>query len=362
MIREKTVGIIGAYGMTGVVVARVLAKTTDLNLVLGGRNENQALALAAELGERASAKQVNIYDSNSLLDFCDGCGVVVNCAAPSSRVLDTVLKGALGAGSHYVDPAADHATLIPHRSEFEKAGLIGLLYTGWVPGITGLAAHQVYSLARKSFDTVHSTNVYCEDRSAWSEAAFVDIAKEMLKGARTGVFQNGIWKDQNLLLATRTYEFPAPIGKRRVHATHTSELEMLARESGLPEIGMHAGLINFQVMVGAIVTKLLSRDLDKAARRLRQIWIKAGKSLGEDGIVVAEALGKQSGRDARVRVSFYTKQSYFATGVPVALSVRAILENWVQKSGLNILCDAVDPARFLRELAGAGITYQTLKD
>jgi saccharopine dehydrogenase-like NADP-dependent oxidoreductase len=362
MIREKTVGIVGAYGMTGAVVSHELAKTTELNLVLGGRDENRALALAAELGERATARHIDIYDRSSLLDFCDGCGVVVNCAAPSSRVLDTVLKGALEAGSHYVDPAADHATLIPYRREFEKAGLIGLLYTGWVPGITGLAAHHVYSLARETFDTVQTTSVYCEDRSAWSEAAFVDIAKEMLEGARSGVFQDGIWKDQNLLLATRTYDFPAPIGKRRVHATHTHELEILAKESGLPEVGMFAGLINYRVMVSAIVTKLLSRDLDKAARHLRGVWVKAGKSLGEDGIVVAEAVGKRNGRDARVRISFYTKKSYFATGVPAALSVRAILENWVRQGGLNILCDAVDSARFLRELTRAGIPHQTLEN
>jgi saccharopine dehydrogenase (NAD+, L-lysine-forming) len=358
MIREKTVGIVGAYGMTGVVVAQELAKTTDFNLVLGGRDENRALALAAELGERATAKHVDIYDRNSLLNFCDRCGVVVNCAAPSARVLDTVLKGALDAGSHYVDPSAEHATLIPYRREFEKAGLIGLLYTGWVPGITGLAAHHVYSLARETFETVQSTNVYCEDRSAWSEAAFVDIAKEILKKSRSGVFQNGIWKGQNPLLTTRTYEFPAPIGKRRVHATHTYELEILAKESGLPEVGMFVGLINYQVMVSAIVTKLLSRDLDKAARRLRDVWVKAGKSLGEDGVVVAEAVGKQNGRDARVSIIFHTKKSYFATGVPAALSVRAILENWVRQDGLNILCDAVDSARFLRELTRAGIPHR----
>ena len=61
---------------------------------------------------------------------------------------------------------------------------------------------------------------------------------------------------------------------------------------------------------------------------------------------------------SRVRISFYTKQSYFATGVPAALSVRAILEDWVQKKGLNVLCDAVDSARFLGELAKSGVMYE----
>lgn len=358
MTRENTVGIIGAYGMTGRVVARELVKTTDLNLVLGGRNEKRALSLATELGVRATARHADIYDEQSLLGFCEPCSVVVNCAAPSCRVLDTVIKGALKTGSHYVDPAGGLDTLTPYSSEFDRANLTGLLFTGWVPGITGLALHHVYSLASESFETIDSVNVYCEDRSAWSEEAFVDIVEEMLQEVPSGVFQRGVWTDQNMILAIRTYEFPAPIGKRIVYPMYSHELEALAKEAGIPAMGMYAGVLGVRVMLHALLIKMLGRDPDKAARRLRKVWVKAGKSLGEDGIVVAEAVGKKRGRDARVRISFYTKESYFVTGVPAALSVRAILENWVRKSGLNVLCDAVDPAHFLGELAKSGITHE----
>jgi saccharopine dehydrogenase-like NADP-dependent oxidoreductase len=358
---EDTVGVIGAYGMTGRVVAQELVKATDLNLVLGGRDEDRAQSLATDLGVRTAARHVDIYDEESLLDFCEPCSVIVNCAAPSSRVLDTVIKGALKTGSHYVDPAGGLDTLIPYRGEFERANLTGLLYTGWVPGITGLALHHVYSLAHESLDTIESLNVYCEDRSAWSEAAFVDIVEEMLNDVPSGVFQSGFWKDQNLIRATRTYDFPAPIGKRRVHAMYSHELEGLAKESGIPEMGMYAGVVGFRVMLHALFIKMLSRDPEKAARRLRKVWVKVGESLGGDGIVVAEALGKKDGSDARVRVSFYTKESYFVTSVSAALSVRAILEGWVRKSGLHVLCDAVDPARFLAELAKAGITHEMVQ-
>jgi len=206
--RENTVGIIGAYGMTGKVVAQELVKTTDLNLVLGGRDEARAQSLANELGVRTAARHVDIYDEKSLLGFCEPCSVIVNCTAPSSRVLDVVLKGALEAKSHYVDPLGEHTSLSPYRSQFERANLTGLLYAGWVPGITGLALRHVYSLARESFETIDSANVYCEDRSAWSEAAFVDIAEEMLRGVPTGVFEKGVRKDQNMIRATRTYDSP----------------------------------------------------------------------------------------------------------------------------------------------------------
>jgi short subunit dehydrogenase-like uncharacterized protein len=104
MTREDTVGIIGAYGRTGEVVARELMKATDLNLVLGGRDEGRVLSLATEMGVRATGRYVDMYDEKSLLSFCDPCSVIVNSAAPSCRVLDTVMKGAVETGCHYVNP------------------------------------------------------------------------------------------------------------------------------------------------------------------------------------------------------------------------------------------------------------------
>jgi len=138
-------------------------------------------------------------------------------------------------------------------------------------------------------------------------------------------------------------------------------MEGLARESDIPEMGTYAGVVGFRVMLHALLLKSLSLDSEKGARRLRKVWVKAGESLGEDGIVIAEALGKKDGNDAGVRISFYTKDSYFVTGLPAALSVRAILEAWMRKSGLHVLCDAVDPAHFLEELAKVGITYETVE-
>jgi len=362
MTRENTVGIIGAYGMTGSVVSKEIMRTTDLNLVVGGRDEGRAASLATELGVRATARKVDIYDENSLMSFCESCSLIVNCTAPSARVLDIVMKGALRAGSHYVDPGpAMVENLLPYGTDFEQASLIGLIYTGWLPGVTGLALHHVYSLARDSFDGIQSVNVYFEDRSAWSEAAFLDMAEEMAHGSPTGMFENGVWKDQNMIRVTRTYEFPPPVGKRRVLAAYSHELEELAKEARIPEMGMYIGLISLGVLLNVAVIKTLKMDPEKAAGRLRKAWVKAGKKLGEDGIVVAEAAGKKGSRETRVRLSLYSKSPYFMTGLPTAISVRVILEDKVRARGLNLMCDAVDPAYFLREFEKAGVTYELVE-
>jgi hypothetical protein len=47
--------------------------------------------------------QVDLNDPAQLAAFCDGCRIVVNCAGPTYRILDTVARAAFAAGADYVD-------------------------------------------------------------------------------------------------------------------------------------------------------------------------------------------------------------------------------------------------------------------
>ncbi|WP_369822133.1 saccharopine dehydrogenase NADP-binding domain-containing protein [Saccharomonospora sp. CUA-673] len=77
---------------------------------------------------------VDLSDAGSLAAFCAGADVVLNCAGPSYRVLDTVARAALEAGAAYVDVAGD----VPaHRALGESSG-IAVFSAGAMPGLTGL--------------------------------------------------------------------------------------------------------------------------------------------------------------------------------------------------------------------------------
>ncbi|MEU5695816.1 saccharopine dehydrogenase NADP-binding domain-containing protein [Actinosynnema sp. NPDC020468] len=126
------IGVLGASGGVGRAATRVLAGWNVGPLRLGGRVP--PTALAAELG--AEAVQVDLTDPVALHDFCAGCAVVLNCAGPSYRHLDTVARAALAAGAHYVDPGGDEpvhralAGVEPTRAVVLDAGL--------VPGLTAV--------------------------------------------------------------------------------------------------------------------------------------------------------------------------------------------------------------------------------
>ncbi|MFI6801790.1 saccharopine dehydrogenase NADP-binding domain-containing protein [Streptosporangium canum] len=142
------IAVLGCYGAVGGAVVRRLREAGAGPLRLGGRDLDRVRALigtgsggpagaeAATGGAvtgaavtdvggmeaRAGADEavaVDLRDAAALAAFCEGCHVVVNCAGPSSRILDTVARAALAAGAHYVDVAGDAAV----RDRLAAAGL-----------------------------------------------------------------------------------------------------------------------------------------------------------------------------------------------------------------------------------------------
>ena len=97
------IGVIGATGMVGAAVAERL-HSAGLPILLGGRRRS---SINHPTHADIEITQVDITDSVSLDAFCRSCSIVVNCAGPSYRILDTVARTALSNGAHYVDPAGD---------------------------------------------------------------------------------------------------------------------------------------------------------------------------------------------------------------------------------------------------------------
>jgi hypothetical protein len=153
------IGVVGAYGAVGRAVTRQLHDWGAGPLRIGGRREQPAFELAAEvLGGAGETVAVDARDPASLAAFCDGCGVVVNCAGPSYQLLDVVARAALAAGADYVDPGGD----LPVHERLAGADLAGrgrsaVLTAGLMPGLTGLLPEW---LARTAFDEVRSLTAY----------------------------------------------------------------------------------------------------------------------------------------------------------------------------------------------------------
>lgn len=139
--QKSTFGLVGGYGATARAVAAELLKSSDGELLIGGRDPAKLKSATAELGSRVSAARVDAMDAASLDEFCRRCSVIVNCAGPVILLEDRVAQAAFRQHCHYVDAAGMGVVrerLLPHNREITALGLSFVISAGWTPGLTEL--------------------------------------------------------------------------------------------------------------------------------------------------------------------------------------------------------------------------------
>lgn len=82
MTPRTTFGVVGGYGAIGNVVVSELHRSSAESILIGGRDQDKAKALACELGNRVSAKQVDVLDADSLDEFCGRCSKLSTLQLP----------------------------------------------------------------------------------------------------------------------------------------------------------------------------------------------------------------------------------------------------------------------------------------
>ena len=161
------IGVIGATGMVGAAVAERL-HSAGLPILLGGRRRS---SINHPTHADIEITQVDITDSVSLDAFCRSCSIVVNCAGPSYRILDTVARTALSNGAHYVDPAGDDPvyTRLERPPGPQKAAVVS---AGLLPGVSAMLLSW---LADRLDEPVHRLSCLAGGIAPLSVAAAADL-------------------------------------------------------------------------------------------------------------------------------------------------------------------------------------------
>ncbi|MGF1664389.1 MAG: saccharopine dehydrogenase NADP-binding domain-containing protein [Kineosporiaceae bacterium] len=134
------VAVLGATGEVGREAVRRLARAGSAPLRLGGRDGARAAAVADTVRAvvEVEARTVDLDHPAALAAFCDGCRVVVNCAGPSYRVLDTVARAAWAAGADYVDVGGESPARDALVAGAAPEGRVAVFSAGVMPGLSGI--------------------------------------------------------------------------------------------------------------------------------------------------------------------------------------------------------------------------------
>ncbi len=355
---EKTkILIVGGYGTVGSVVSEILAKDERIALVIAGRNESKASAMANKLG--AEWRTVDVNDEQSISSALVGVDVVVNCfGGPFTNAPAFLAEYAAKSGIHYMDLSGSYEFTerflkLNDLAVKNKATLITAL--GSNPGIPGIAVMSV----KDEFDTLESGKiVYVLGAGLEGISAPSLMELKHMFDVKPLVWSKTQWI-QPKSLTIKEY-----VGKpfdREIHMSPfiTRDLLVIPEMIGLDELSFLSGT---QFMGQGLVMILgLSLGLPKTesgARFLLNVLKRMGKSkeATSDALIRVEVTGKNNGARRKRIIEMYCEENYVTALVP-AIVCQQLVENKITRHGAFVPPEIVPAADFMERLAKFAINY-----
>lgn len=203
---ETKIIILGGYGNTGLLIARLLLQESNLKLILAGRDLSRAQRSAADLNhefhtDRVSSQQVDAADPKSLAVAFAGVNLVV-VASSTMAYTHNLVRTALDTVIDYLDLQLSSPTklavLNASREEIAKKGRCFMTDGGFHPGVP--AAMVRY--AATQLDALEVANVSAAFQLDWqtllfSESTTFELVDEMMNFNST-ILKNREWVEMKM--------------------------------------------------------------------------------------------------------------------------------------------------------------------
>lgn len=232
--------IIGAGGVASVVIHKCCQNPEVFEeICIASRTIEKCNAIKAKLDggkTKIQTAQVDADKTDMVIELIKKFGpdIVINVALPYQDL--TIMDACLATGVHYLDTANyeppeeakfEYKWQWAYRESFEKAGIIGLLGSGFDPGVTSVFC----AYAQKHyFDEIHYIDIVdanAGDHGYHFATNFnpeINIREITAKGS---YWENGKWVETEPLELKKVYDLPE-IGPKDIYLLHHEEIESLA--------------------------------------------------------------------------------------------------------------------------------------
>lgn len=335
--------IVGAGGVFGSRLARLLARHGGYRLSLGGRTEARVTALQRELRAAhpdAEFAYVHIDRDQASPDRLKeiGCAIVVDCSGPFQHTGTRLVEAAIGARVHYLD-LADSRAFVAGIGRFDSAaravGIAILSGASSTPALSHAVLDQMTS-AWLSIDSV-DVAIVPGNRTPKGRAVIGSILSWV--GQNVPVFRDGGWQQARGWSAPRTVVIEG-LRPRRAYLAEVPDLDLLPRRyqprvrAGF-DAGMELGLLNWLIgLAGLLVRWRVVQSAATLAGLGAWVASRLDRFGSNDGGMLVEAAGQDSRGDARV--SRWSLKAAGGTGpyVPV-IPAAALIEAMVAGRGIR---------------------------
>jgi len=207
--------VYAATGYTGRLVAAELARR-GADFVIAGRSREKLDLLAAELDPTPAVAPVALDDGAGLRELLGDAGSVIACAGPFTLHGEPLIEAAAATGTHYVDTTGEQPFI---QASFERwgeaaersgAALVSGMGFDYAPGDM-LAALTAAELG----GTIAELTLAYSIRGFGPTRGTALSALEMMSGGDLE-WHEGRYRESSRRAGRGTFDFPSPIGSRRV--------------------------------------------------------------------------------------------------------------------------------------------------
>jgi hypothetical protein len=351
--------VIGGAGAFGSRLVAGLHKTTDLDLVVAGRDLDRAEAVAAPFAPRVRARRLDARAVRAEELRASGAFVVVDAAGPFQGAEYQLARAAIAAGMHYVD-LADARDFVAGFGALDatarEAGVVALTGASSTPALSNAVLDRLV-LGWRRVDTIEiavSPGNRGSPRGLSVVQAILSYAGQAVR-----VFADGAWTDQRGWGRPVRREMPG-LGRRWLSLCETPDLDLVPARfaprraaifrAGLELPAMHLGLYGASLLVRThLLSSLLpfARPFRWAAERL--------KNFGSDrGGMMVEATGSDAaGNTVRATWSLVAEagDGPVVPTLPALAAIRALADGTLVQPGARPCVGVLDLDAIAREFA-----------
>ena len=391
---SKNTLIIGAGGVGNVVAFKCAMNIKTFgNITLASRTKSKCDAIAKNIKNRVGVDiKTAKVDADNTLELVElikktNANIVINVALPYQDL--TIMDACIECGVDYLDTANyEHPDIAKFEykeqwardEKFKEKGIMGLLGSGFDPGVTNLFCAYAQKHYFDEIETIDILDCNAGDHGYPFATNFNPEINLREVSANGRYWENGEWIETKPMEIKQVWDYPE-IGERDSYLLYHEEMESLVKHiKGLKRIRFfmtfgesylthmrcleNVGMLgikpvehNGQKIIPIEFLKTLLPDPSTLGERTKgktNIGIVATGY--KDGVKKSIYIYQVSNHEKCYQETLSQAVSY-TTGVPAMIGAKLILEkNWKKAGVYNI--EQFDPDPFMEELNKQGLPWQ----
>jgi hypothetical protein len=299
--------IVGAGGLFGSRLARLLAGKQAYRLSLGGRTESNVAALRTELEHIDPAGGylfVPVDRNTPAVDHLRGLDVVVDCAGPFQGSDTALVEAAIAAGVHYVD-LADARAFVAGIGRFDAAARAANVAVVSGASTTPALSVAVVAALTAGWSAVDSIDVAVVPGNRTPKGRSVIAAILSWVGQPVRVFREGRWQVARGWTGEH-WVSPEGVGRRRSALAEVPDLDAMPaafapRVRASFTAGMELGGLHHLIGLSGLAVRLgLAKSAAAFAGIGHFVAMRLDRFGTDTGGMLVEVAGSDAGGEGKV--------------------------------------------------------------